>query len=81
MEAKHEPGVKKMEWIPANYVNDNYIPDARLKNVHTIILVTYETSKGRRYVKQVLCSYGRIDKKLNGKVVAWMPLPEPYKGK
>lgn len=70
-----------MEWIPVNYVNDNYIPDARLKNDHTIILVTYETLKGRRYVKQVLCSYGRIDKKLNGKVVAWMPLPEPYKEK
>ena len=70
-----------MEWIIANYVNDNYIPDVRLKNVHAIILVTYETLKGRRYVKQVLCSSGRIDKKLNGKVVAWMPLPEPYKEK
>lgn len=38
-------GGVKMEWIPANYVNDNYIPDARLKNIHTIILVTYETLK------------------------------------
>lgn len=43
-------GGVKMEWIPANYVNDNYIPDARLKNIHIIILVTYETLKGRRYV-------------------------------
>lgn len=70
-----------MGWIHTDYINQNYIPDSRLKNIHAIILVTYETSKGRRYVKQVLCSYGRIDKKLNGKVVAWMPLPEPYKGK
>lgn len=45
MNTKHEMGGVKMEWIPANYVNDNYIPDVRLKNVHTIILVTYETLK------------------------------------
>ena len=81
MDANYELGGTKMKWIPVNYVNDNYIPDVRLKNEHAIILVTYETLKGRRYVKQVLCSYGRIDKKLNGKVVAWMPLPEPYENK
>lgn len=50
MDANYELGGVKMEWIPANYVNDNYIPDARLKNIHIIILVTYETLKGRRYV-------------------------------
>lgn len=67
-------------WIVSPVIHTNYIADDRLKDSRKIILVTYETAHGRRYVKQAECLYGRISKKLGGQIVAWMPLPKPYKG-
>ena len=69
-----------MNWIVSPIMHTNYIFDERLKNCRASILVTYETFHGRRYVKQVECMHGRISKKIGGKVIAWMPVPEPYKG-
>lgn len=68
-----------MEWIVSPVFDTNYIMDERLKDCRKIILVTYETANRRRYVKQVECYHGRVMKKVGGKVIAWMPLPEPYK--
>ena len=68
-----------MEWNPVRK-NNYFLNDPRLTGGRSIILVTYETPKGRRYVKQVECFHGSVQKKLNGEIVAWMPLPEPYRG-
>ena len=42
-------------------------------------LVTYETPKGRRYVAKTNIKNGRVQSKVPGTIIAWMPLPEPYK--
>lgn len=57
--------------------NDFFLNDYRLTGRRLFILVTYKTPQGRRYVKQVECLYGRVSKKLNGEIIAWMPLPNP----
>lgn len=72
------PQANKNGWIVPCIAHQNYIVDERLKNKYINILVTYETLQERRYVKQVLCKHGRIEKMVNGKIIAWMPLPEPY---
>ncbi len=69
-----------MDWIVPQIANSNFIPDSRLTDKRSYILVTYETKTGRRYVKQAECLYGRISRKIGGTIIAWMPLPEPYKG-
>lgn len=66
------------KWIVSPIINGNYILDDSLKNEIKEILITYSTRTGRRYVKQVLCEHGRVSKKLNGEIIAWQPLPEPY---
>lgn len=66
-----------MKWTAISG-NGFYINDQRLANRRAIILVTYKTPKGKRYVKQVECLYGRVQKKLNGNIVAWMETPNPY---
>lgn len=66
-------------WIPVKTLYQNYIPDTRLVSVCKPMQITYQTENGRRYVKQVLCNRGRIEKKVNGDIIAWRPLPEPYK--
>lgn len=58
--------------------NNFFLNDYRLTGCRSFILVTYKTPQGRRYVKQVECLYGRVSKKLNGEIIAWMPLPNPY---
>lgn len=70
-----------MEWIKANLAECGaVIYDNRITK-EQMILVTYETRTGRRYVKETLISGGgRVRKNINGKIVAWMPFPEPYKG-
>lgn len=71
------------KWIPAKTTPDGWtILDNRIDKKMSI-LVTYETATGRRYVKQVeVGGYGcrgYVAKQLNGKIVAWMPLPEVYR--
>lgn len=52
-----------------------------LKNIENgNILITYITKTGRRYVDKSPHSRGCLLKKPKGKVIAFMPLPEPYKG-
>ena len=67
------------EWIFSPVMDTNYIMHDSLKDSRKIILVSYEKSSGRRYVKQVECIYGRVTKKIGGEIVAWMPMPEPPK--
>lgn len=67
-------------WIVPYIVHTNYIVDERLKNKYIKILITYETLAGKRYVEKVLCNHGRVEKKFKGEIVAWQPLPKPYKG-
>lgn len=69
-----------MEWFPVPANAGGYIRDERLSSVRKSIFVTYETGSGRRYVKQVECYHGRINKKIDGRVVAWGVVPEPYRG-
>lgn len=70
-------GVFIGRWIPVN---------EGLPEEHKIYLVTYVTKTGRRYVRDCECSYAgqsprhiEWSKKISGEVIAWMPLPEPYK--
>lgn len=66
------------DWIVSPVKDGNYIIDDRLKNSICSILVTYETARRRKYVKQVQCDYGRVSKKVGGKIIAWMPIPKPF---
>ena len=66
-----------MEWIKVASI-DGYIQDSRLKDVCLNILVTHIGRNGRRYVSQVDCEYGRIARRIGGKIIAWMPAPAPY---
>lgn len=67
------------QWIPCKEQGSGYINDKRLKNDVKNILITYETLRGRRYVKQVLSDRGHIPKKVGGVIVAWREAIEPYK--
>lgn len=67
-------------WRTDHILRECYINDAELLNSCCSLLVTYETLTGKRYVKQVLCEHGYVCKKI-GKIVAWMRIPKPYKGK
>jgi|GEM_PF-3034871 len=66
-----------MTWIKT-YAPNGYISDSHLMHTRSNILVTYQTATGRKYVASVECLYGRVSKKINGKIIAWMPTPEPY---
>lgn len=67
-----------MDWINSLVTLGGYIVDDRLKDRRINILVTYETAHGRKYVKQVMCDHGRVTKKLNGRIIAWKPLDQPF---
>jgi len=69
-------------WIPI--IGNQSTP---MPKEHKVYLVTYKTLHGRRYVRDLETSYvGSTpryigwSKKVNGEVIAWMPLPTPYKG-
>lgn len=73
---------REQRWIPAKTTADGWtILDNRIDRKRSI-LVTYKTNTGRRYVKQVEVgtygSCGYVGKQLNGRIIAWMPLPSPY---
>lgn len=69
-----------MDWIVSPINSSNCILDSRLTYARASILITYETGSGRRYVKQVECYHGRVNKKIGGKLIAWMFVPEPFDG-
>ena len=66
-----------MEWVKTSSI-DGYIRDTRLKDTCLSILVTHKGRNGRRYVSLVDCEYGRITRRIGGKIIAWMPTPEPF---
>lgn len=70
-----------VKWHPMNGYNWT---DEQPKE-RKVYLVTYETPNGRRYVRDLQCSYSGVSpryvgwsKKINGSVIAWAELPEPY---
>ena len=74
--------------IIRKHMNDGWIPvKERLPAVEKkSYLVTYQAKNGRRYVKEAYCEYtgespyaAYWTKKNKGEVIAWMPLPEPYR--
>ena len=66
-----------MNWIKVKD-RQGYISHEELKHENKVILVTYQTASGRRCVKAVSCNHGRLAK-VNGEVVAFMPMPKPYR--
>lgn len=85
---KHiEPAAKGMilriaradNWRPCKAENQYYISEL-CDCADKPYLVTYETLKGRRYVAKVNIKNGRLQGKINGTVIAWMPMPIPYGG-
>ena len=68
------------QWTPCYPRFDYIISDHRLHDGDRRILVTYVTKSGKRMVAQVWSERGKImSTKINGLIVAWMELPEPYK--
>ena len=74
------PAQHFFRWIPCSVINQCFIPE--LKNVeYAGMLFTYRTPKGRLRVRETWIERGRIvGKKMNGTPIAYMSLPEPYKG-
>lgn len=68
----------EQQWIPCKLKNQYYIPELNGCKDKPY-LVTYETATGKRYVTKTNIHNGRVQRKEN-RIVAWMPLPEPYKG-
>lgn len=69
-----------IEWQPCirtgAYIKSNH----QLYVGSVPILITYETAKGKRYVKAVRCVNGRVSKQINGDIIAWSFMPDPYDG-
>lgn len=76
----YQDGVKKVlserphgEWIPVS---------KRLPDLFEVVLVTDETNKVFEYERRPLDEEGNVCEEwtfLGRKIIAWMPLPEPYK--
>ena len=80
---KNERG-KKMKWIPVserlpepNNVYKDVLPYYLVQNEYGDMMVaTFIKSNGEARVWQQIYQYGEI----TDEIVAWMPLPEPWKG-
>lgn len=81
-------GLRMAEQIIHKHMNDDWIPvEERLpEKENKTYLVTYQTPSGRYHVKEAYCEYvGKTPrvaywtKRINGEIIAWMPLPEPYR--
>ena len=69
------------EWYPCQLIDSYIINHTLLHDRNRRILVTYKTRSKRRMVGQVYSTGGKImSTKINGKIIAWTFLPEPYKG-
>ena len=67
------------EWIPMNDISRN-------PKEGKSYLVTYKTRTGQRHIQKAKCTYSGesprcviFGKIAQGRVIAWQPLPEPYK--
>ena len=67
-----------MEWIKIENATASYISHDELRYFYGVILLTYTTQTGKRYVKAVAINHGKLMKKLNGIPIAFMFMPEPY---
>ena len=65
-------------WNPCKTTNSYIINDKKLWDKERMILVTYKTITGRRYVRAVLSERGHIPKKIGGMITAWAEMPDPY---
>lgn len=65
-------------WIKIKYPTEGYINSDELKGKNIVILITYQTKTGKKYVKAVNCNHGRLSGKVNGIPIAFMFLPEPF---
>ena len=71
----------KIEWQPCMETESYIRSHGDLHTGTETILITYETPTGKRHVKTVQCTNGRVTKTINGKIIAWQFLPAPYDGK
>lgn len=69
-----------IEWIPCFETSAYIYSDHSLFTGTEMILITYEAKNKRRYVKKVKCVNGRVASSVNGKIIAWAKMPEPYAG-
>lgn len=68
------------EWHPCKRTSAYIRSNHQLFKGSVPILITYETRTGRRYVKAVRCNNGRVTKTINGSIIAWAYMPDPYDG-
>ena len=68
------------EWIAPPVKDGNYIMDGSLAVSSGKILITYQKASGARKVRIVTHYFGRVVNKIDGRIVAWCPVPEPYDG-
>lgn len=69
-----------MNWIKAKYnFGGHYLMNDELKDVNKVIIVSYQTTKGRNYVTTTQCNHGLVSKQINGEITAFMFIPEPYR--
>lgn len=69
-----------MNWIKIEKASEVYISHPVLEDYYGVILLTYVTRTQKSNVKAVAINHGRLMKKVNGIPVAFMFLPEPYRG-
>ena len=69
-----------IEWQPCVKTSAYIQSHHKLFKGSVPLLVTYETATGKRYVKAVRCMNGRVDKYINGHIIAWSFMPDPYDG-
>lgn len=68
-----------MKWKKIEIASPIHISHPDLEGFYGVILLTYMTRTGKRYVKAVSINHGRLMKKINGTPIAFMFMPEPYK--
>lgn len=71
---------KTNKWIPCRIIDQSFIPELNGCKMEKYF-VTYKTRTGKLYVTTETIYGGRIQsKRINGTIIAYMSLPEPYKG-
>lgn len=70
---------KTKRWIPCKTINQCFVPDLE-RFGYAQFLITYLTGKNKRpQVTTTWFERGRILNKKYSQIVAYMPLPDPYK--
>lgn len=66
------------KWIKIKYPTEGYINSEELKGKNIVILITYQTRTGKKYVKAVNSNHGKLSGRINGIPIAFMFLPDPF---